>query len=199
MKQFLAAAGLLFAACLVTAGGAAAQQAASSDDAGRPETKTVGDWVIRCFPIQSPSPCDMFQELDSQTTRQRVLSLSLAYVPGLNRHALQVLVPLDISIPKGMVIQTDSFTSPVFKYRRCDRNGCYVETAVDNSVVEGLAKSGPDGKINIVADNGKSYGLKFSLKGFAQAHDDMVAQARAKAKPIEKQGDQAAATPAAAP
>jgi invasion protein IalB len=82
------------------------------------------------------------------------------------------------------------------KYRRCDRNGCYIEMAVDNALVEGLAKSGPDGKVNIAADNGKNYTLKFSLKGFAQAHDDMVAQARAKAKPVEQS---ASAAPAAAP
>jgi len=42
-----------------------------------------------------------------------------------------------------------------------------------------------------VADNGKAYGLQFSLKGFAAAHDDMVAQARAKAKPAAKTGDAA--------
>jgi hypothetical protein len=37
-----------------------------------------------------------------------------------------------------------------------------------------------------VGDNGKSYGLQFSLKGFSAAHDDMVSQARAKALPAAK-------------
>ena len=64
-------------------------------------------------------------------------------------------------------MQTDTYTSPVLKYRRCDRNGCYVEMAVDNALVEGLAKSGDKGKVNIAADNGKTYTLNFSLKGFA--------------------------------
>ena len=32
--------------------------------------------------------------------------------------------------------------------------------------------------------------LNFSLKGFAAAHDDMVAQARAKAKPVDKPAPQ---------
>ena len=44
----------------------------------------------------------------------------------------------------------------------------------------------------IFADNGKSYALNFSLKGFAAAHDDMVTQARAKAK---KPADSPAAKP----
>jgi len=186
---------VLMAACvgLTLAAGAALAQAPAADAPGRPDAKTVGDWTVRCFPIQSPSPCDIFQEQDYQKTGQRVLSISIAYVPSMDKHAIQISVPLDINIPKGVTLQTDTYTSPVLKYRRCDRNGCYIEMAVDNGLVEGLAKSGDKGKVNIAADNGKNYTLNFSLKGFSQAHDDMVAQARAKAKPVE-QG--AAATPA---
>jgi invasion protein IalB len=185
-----------FAGLMLTAGAAMAQQAPAADGApGRPDAKTVGDWTVRCFPIQSPSPCDIFQEQDYQKTGQRVLSISIAYVPSMDKHAIQISVPLDISIPKGLTLQTDTYTSPVLKYRRCDRNGCYIEMAVDNTLVEGLAKSGDKGKVNIAADNGKNYALNFSLKGFSQAHDDMVAQARAKAKPVEQSAAAAPAKP----
>jgi invasion protein IalB len=191
MKSVLMGAAL---GVLLVSGAANAQQAAPAAP-GAPEVKAVEDWFVRCFKIDSPSPCDMYQELDNRETRQRILSLSLAYVPSLDRHALQITVPLDIAIQKGLVLQTDGYKSPVLKYRRCDRNGCYVEQAVDNAMVEGLAKSGPAGKVNIVADNGKAFSLNFSLKGFAAAHDDMVAQARAKAKAVEKQPAAPAATP----
>src|SRR5476651_2022793 len=154
MKHILIGA---FTGFLLASGAALAQQAPDAGAApagpGRPDVKTVGDWFVRCFPVQSPSPCDIFQELDDQRTRQRVLALSVAYVPSLDRHALQLTLPLEIAIQKGVVIQTDSYTSPVLRYRRCDRNGCYVEMAVDNSLVGSLSKSGPDAKINIVADN----------------------------------------------
>jgi len=188
----------LMAACaglMLAAGTAQAQAPAADGSPGRPDVKTVGDWTVRCFPIQSPSPCDIFQEQDYQKTGQRVLSISIAYVPSMDKHAIQISVPLDISIPKGVTLQTDTYTSPVLKYRRCDRNGCYIEMAVDNGLVEGLAKSGAEGKVNIAADNGKNYTLKFSLKGFSQAHDDMVAQARAKAKPVEQSAAAAPAKP----
>jgi invasion protein IalB len=123
------------------------------------------------------------------------LSLSLAYAPNLDRHIVQITVPLDVSLPKGVVIQTDSFTSPVLKYRMCNRDGCFVQMAMDNAMVEALSKSGPAAKVNIVADSGKTYPLNFSLKGFAAAHDAMVEQARAKAKPVAKPADGAASTP----
>src|ERR1700749_4364009 len=110
-------------------GGLFVSTAAFAQDAGpqapvRPEVKTVEDWFVRCFPMASPSPCDMFQEQDARETRQRILSLSIAYVPSMDRHALQVTVPLDVALQKGLTIQTDSYQSPILKYRRCDRNGC---------------------------------------------------------------------------
>jgi len=188
---------------VLLASAALAQQAPGPDAApaptGRPEVKAVGDWFVRCFPVQSPSPCDMFEELDSPNTRQRVLSLSIAFVPSLDRHALQITVPLEISIPKGLTITTDGYKSPVLRYRRCDRNGCYVEMAVDNGMIESLAKSGPKGQITIAADNGKVYPITFSLKGFAGAHDDMVSQARAKAKAVSKPDEAAGAAAPAKP
>jgi hypothetical protein len=72
---------------------------------------------------------------------------------------------------------------------------------VDKTLVEGIAKSSPDGKakVNIVVDNGKSYGLTFFLKGFAAAHDDMVSEARAKAKSVTPPANGAAPAAPAAP
>jgi len=185
--------GAALAGLLATGTVMAQTPAAPPPRPGQPDVKQVDDWFVRCFPVQSPSPCDMFEELDDQRSHQRVLAFSIAYVPSLDRYALQVTVPLEISIPKGIVVQTDSYTSPVMHYRRCDRNGCYVEMAVDKSLIEALAKSGRDAKVNIVADNGKSYGLTFYLKGFSAAHDEMVSDAKAKAKPVEKSGDSATA------
>ena len=171
---------------------AAAAAAASARPAGAPDVKMVGDWAVRCFPISSPSPCDMYEEMANKDTRQRILAISVAYVPGVNRNGIVIPVPLEVSIPAGLKLQTSTYTSPMLKYRRCDRNGCYVELAVENNVIESLARSSGDaGKIVIAADSGKVYNLNFSLKGFSAAHDDMVTKARAKAK--------TPAAPAAAP
>jgi invasion protein IalB len=187
--------GVLFASGVAFAQAPAADQAPARP--GQPTATTVDDWTVRCFPVQSPSPCDMFQELDDTRSHQRVLALSIAYVPSLDRYALQVTVPLDVFIPRGIVLKADTYTSPVLRYRRCDRNGCYVEMAVDKGLVEALAKASPDAPstVTIVAENGRTFPLTFKLKGFAGAHDQMVSNARAKAKSISKPGD--ASAPAA--
>jgi invasion protein IalB len=181
MKTVLTGAFMGLMTCAALAQAPAAAPAAPASN--KPEVKTIQDWAVRCFPVASPSPCDMFQELDNQRTGQRVVSMSVAFYPALNRHALVIAVPLEVSIPAGLKLQTSTYTSPMLKYRRCDRNGCYVEMAVENGVIEALARSSGDGgKIAIAADSGKVYNLAFSLKGFAAAHDDMATQARAKAK-----------------
>jgi invasion protein IalB len=171
------------AGLLLSAGAAWAQGApAAAQRPGTPEVKQIGDWSVRCFPIDSPSPCDMYEELDNKQSHQRVLSVSIAYVPHLDRHAIQISVPLGVAIQKGVVIQTDNYTSAPLHYRQCDRSGCFVQMMIDNSAIDSLAKSGPEAKIKIVADGGKPFDLRFSLNGFVAAHDSMVTQAKAKAK-----------------
>ena len=168
---------------LLASGAALAQEApAPNAPAGRPDVKTIGDWLVRCFPITSPSPCDMFQELEDQRSRQRILSFSIAHVPSLNRDGIQIGVPLEVAIPRGLFIVAANYTSPQLKYRYCDRNGCFVQVPLDAPAIAALSKAGNEGKVRIFAEGGKQYELRFSLKGFSAAHDDMVAQAKAKAK-----------------
>jgi len=174
-------AGLLAAlAGLALACGPVRAQDAPQAPAAPPEIKTVGDWQVRCFAVKNSHPCDLFQEMANKDTKQRILSFSLAYDPSLDRHLMQITVPLDVALQKGVTIQTDNYTSPAIKYRMCTREGCFVQTVPDNAMVDALTKASANAKVNIVGDNGKSYGLQFSLKGFSAAHDDMVSQARAK-------------------
>src|SRR6185295_4311289 len=129
------------------------------------ETKTFGDWTVRCYPISSPSPCDMYELLANKQTNQRVMSLSIAYMPAGDKHVIQIAVPLGIFIPRGLVIESDAYTSPPLPYRRCDRAGCYVERLFDNSSVSALATATGVVKVKIVADGGKVFEIPFSLKG----------------------------------
>lgn len=199
-----AACGVLLASGVAFAQGAAPAAPPAGGDASQagankaPEVKTIGDWMVRCFPITSPSPCDMYEELVEPRSRQRMLSISLAYVPSLDKHGIQINVPLEVAIQKGLTIVTDGYTSPVMPYRYCDRTGCVVQAPIDNAAIEALAKAGPEGKVRIFADSGKQYDIKFFLKGFSAAHDSMAEQAKAKAKAAPAAPAQDAAAPAPA-
>ena len=176
----------LVALAAFTALPALAQDGAPTAQAAAPtavtDSKQVGDWMVRCFAVASESPCDMYQELQDNNLHQRVLSLSIAYVPSNDSHVMQIAVPLGVSIPKGLVIKTDTYASPTLPFRRCDAAGCYVELPLGNDQVAGFVKSGPKATVNVVGDlDGKSYALNFSLNGFAGAHDAMAALAKQKA------------------
>jgi invasion protein IalB len=142
------------------------------------ETKPFGDWTVRCYPVKSPSPCDMFELLANKTTQQRVLSVSIAYLPGNDKHVIQIAVPLGIMIQKGLVLESDAYTSPMLHYRRCDRGGCYVEMLLDNQAVTALASATTGAKVKIVAEGGKVFEIPFSLNGYADAHGAMQDLAR---------------------
>src|SRR5579872_4188999 len=161
-KWATAVAGVVLSIALAAGPAWAQSSAPAAQPPAKPEQKQFDDWSVRCFPVQSPSPCDMFQEVANQQRNQRILAISIAYVPSMDRYALQVTVPLGVSIPKGLSLQTDSYTSPILRYRRCDRDGCYVETGVDKGLIEGIARSSPDAKakVNLTGDStGKSVGI----------------------------------------
>ena len=190
------------AALLLSLGAASAQTAPASGAPLQPsETKTFGDWTVRCYPIASPSPCDMYELLANKQNNQRVMSLSIAYLPSGDKHVIQVAVPLGILIPKGLVIESDTFTSQLLHYRRCDRGGCYVEMLFDNAAINALATASGPARIKIVADNGKVFEIPFSLKGYADAHGAMMDLARKKvaekppAAPTQAPAAPAPATP----
>jgi invasion protein IalB len=169
-----------FAFGLLTAGTALAQEAPRAP-VQPSETKQFGDWMVRCYPVKTPSPCDMFELLANKQNQQRILSISIAYVPNGDKHVIQIAVPLGVLIQKGLVLSSDSYTSPQLHYRRCDRGGCYVEMLLQPDAVSALTTASGPGKVTVYADAGKAFEIPFSLKGFNDAHGAMQDMARKKA------------------
>ena len=191
--------GAALAASLLATGtvGAMAQGAPAAPPAPT-DVSLIGDWTVRCYTVNSPNPCEMLYQIQDKNSGQRVLGVTIAFVPSANKHLLIVGVPLGVAIAKGLVIQTDAFTSPMLHYRRCDNAGCYVEMVLDNGTVDQISHSGAKAAVKIVADSGKSFDLQLSLNGFSAAHDKMAELARQKAKSPTQQID-ASPPPAQAP
>lgn len=176
------AAALLAAPAFAQDEGAAPQQAAPQ--AQKPmqpnEVKEFGDWTVRCYPVSSPSPCEMIELRVAKKSGQRVLGFLLAYVPARDSHVVQISVPLGVSLANGLVINSDTYKSPVLKFRRCDQLGCYVEAGMGNDVVSQLGRA-TKADATIISVDGKRYNLVFSLKGFNEAHQSLVELTKAKA------------------
>jgi invasion protein IalB len=196
MRKILAGA---FALSLLAFGAAAQNAPAAGRQPMAPtDTKQFGDWMVRCYPVSSPSPCDMFELLADKTNHQRVLSISIAYVPSTDRHVIQIAVPLGVLIQKHLTLASDAYTSPDLHFRRCDRGGCYVEMLIQNDAVNALNTAAGPGKITVYANGGRRFDIPFSLKGFADAHGTMQDLARKKGgKPPEAPAAPAPAAPQA--
>lgn len=156
----------------------APQQQQQAAKAPQPtDTKEIGDWTVRCYPVKSPTPCNMLELRVAKKTGQRILGVLLAYVPGNNTNVIQISVPLGVALQNGLIINTDTYKSPPIKFRRCDQGGCYIESAIGDDVIGQFAKA-TTAKMQIVSVDGKRYDLAFSLKGFTEARNAMVELAK---------------------
>ena len=187
-RAFLAGAGL--AAALIVP--AAAQQAPQVTD-----HKEFGDWVVECYAGQATTPCSMIDVLIDNNSKQRVLTVALTYVPGSDRHILRLVVPLGISIEKGVSLSVEKFKSPTWNYAYCSNQGCFMQTEVDTATISALAHASERAKVAFVDNsNGKLWEVTFSLASFTEAHDLMVDWTRQKTKGSSTSSDAAAAEPA---
>lgn len=174
--------------------GAAAQGQAAAGSAT--DVQTFGDWTVRCFNVKTLAPCDMIQVAVNKEKKQRVSSVSLAYIPSRDNYATQIIVPLGVSVASGLTLSAGSQKIEGLKYRRCEHDGCYVETGVSKAALEALATGGKTGAITVsLYRSNKPVSLPLSLNGFAPAVNKLKELARAKAVAPAP----AAAAPAAAP
>jgi invasion protein IalB len=158
----------------------AAAQPAQGQAPAASETKAFGDWTVRCFAVSSPSPCEMLEIRVAKKTGQRVLAVLIAYVPSRDASVIQLAVPLGVALQNGLVLASDTFTSPVMHYSRCDIQGCYVQNVIDNGTLDALGRA-TKAQLQIVFVDGRKIALPFSLDGFTAAHSALVDLAKAKA------------------
>jgi invasion protein IalB len=146
-----------------------------------PDTKIFGDWGVRCYPSAPQSPCEMQETLTQKKTGIRIMGMSVAYMPQKNRYIFQLAVPLGVSLAQGAKIVAKGFDGPAMVFRRCDRDGCYVEGFIDDKTINALAASTGAAKVVVVSIDKRTVSLPFSLRGFADARKAMLDLAHEKA------------------
>ena len=143
--------------------------------------KPFTNWLVRCYPVSSPAPCEMFQIATARRTQQRMISISIVYIPSADRNMVQIALPTGTDLIKGASIQSTGYKSGTLPYGRCDHESCYIETFLGNDAIDALARSAPHATVTIAAFHGKTMLLPLSLNGFKDAHNALVDLARQKA------------------
>jgi invasion protein IalB len=155
------------------------------------DTKAFDDWVVRCPTAPKAMPCDAVQLLLEPESKQRVLSVSVAYDGAKKSHVVRIVLPLGVWLPSGVTIVAGETKIEKVVVRRCEPFGCVVEGLLDPALRESMRKGG-EAKIVVFDQAQKPLDLKFSLKGYAGAEDHMTAETK-KLKPA---AEPAPSTPA---
>ena len=161
---------------------AQAQNPAQAANSNLIVNEGVADWTVRCFQVKSIAPCDIVLVASNKENGQRVLLVSIAYVPSKDSYVMQMIVPLGVSFAKGMSMEAGAKTLTGVAFNRCENDGCYIEMAVPTETIQALMAVGktsnisltPYGKTNVVK-------LPLSLNGFADALNKMKGYAKDKA------------------
>lgn len=156
-------------------------------------TTNFQDWLVRCPAGPQTGPCDAVQLLIEPKSKQRVLSISVAFETTQSQHVVRIVLPLGVWLPNGVTIVAGKTKIEKVVVRRCEPFGCVVEGLLDAKLRDAL-RAGGEAKIVVFDQNKKPLDLKFSLKGYAEAEDYMVAQTK-KAQPAAAPAPAAPANP----
>jgi invasion protein IalB len=139
------------------------------------------DWFYRCVDVKTADGtavpnCEVAQVKQGDKD-VNVLTLAIAptapdpakkdkkQVPDL---LLTALVPLNIFLPSGFLIDADGNSVTEIGYRNCNEAGCWAQQKLDAKVVAALQK-GTSGGARMRLMNGQNINIKFSLKGLTDA------------------------------
>lgn len=130
------------------------------------ESFTYGDWKITCVERKDALPCDMSQRIVDGPTGLSLLNISLAYSPAVDKHAIQITLPLGVWLEPGLGMQVGEVTVNNIQYSRCLPQGCLVEAMLEDPMFSAM-KEGQSGQLAVFDRTKQAVTLPFSLKGFS--------------------------------
>jgi invasion protein IalB len=158
-------------------------QQTPSQTAIQPEVRSVQyqDWSYRCLEVKAADNsivpnCEVAQvaQVKQGDKDVNVLTLAIARTvpdPAKKQAAgllLTALVPLNVFLPSGFMIDVDNISVSESSYRNCNESGCWIQQKLDTKVVAALQK-GASGGARLRLMNGQNVNIKFSLKGLTDA------------------------------
>jgi invasion protein IalB len=156
--------GALLAAALLLGQAPGLVQSAFAQNAGAGDMHKTGDWTVRCAPSGG---CQMFQADVDQKSHAAVAGIVINFVPKSNAYFAHFIVPLGVRFTDGLSITIGSFQAAHLKFKRCERDGCYVEGMIPPAMMNAMQAGGPRGEMDVVFINGRKIALPIGLDGFS--------------------------------
>jgi invasion protein IalB len=138
--------------------------------------QVYGDWVYRCT-IQpqgnaaTHQRCAVEQQMVLRQNGKAIPLITLAFTPagsGAPSHVANVLAPLDVLLPSGIVLSVDASSGATLPYTFCDVSGCLSIGSPADGFIR-AAQSGKVGHAALQLINGRKITINFSLNGLGHA------------------------------
>lgn len=159
MKRVL---GLVAAGMLLALGSVAAGAATNG-----PQTEAYGDWLLSCPPADAKGAhCVLLQQLRETLSRRVVFVWTLEYDAKGNLVA-DLRVPTGVLVRPGLTVQADPKSKQAWKidYALCNASECQAVAPLSGDVIKALSAAN-EVAVGIVLDNGRTTGVRVSMKGF---------------------------------
>jgi invasion protein IalB len=133
------------------------------------------DWTVGCEKLgegdKAQERCFIYQTVVNNDTDQPVLQVAIGYLPGDDKPAAILTVPLGVALPPGMGISVDEGKAIGVPYERCVPKGCIAGIPLNDEII-GQFKRGNKAQV-LLHDGTRRVALPVSLKGFTKGFDSL--------------------------
>ncbi|NKB61719.1 MAG: hypothetical protein GKR95_06130 [Gammaproteobacteria bacterium] len=131
------------------------------------ETQQFKDWTVQC-PVTDETQkkrCILFYRVLLKNGYP-LLVFQVSKSPEVDDRFIGVFdVPLGVYLPTGINVIVDETQSMQLSFERCDQNGCYAGTLMNDDILQAL-KKGDQGKVTFVDVANQKITASISLSGF---------------------------------
>lgn len=147
-----------------------AQDTMKDPQTGAPESnadREFRDWRLRCESKDAPAAgrCFLFQNIVMREGGQRLLTISVGYLPGAKGPAAIFTMPLGMALPPGVSVAVDDGEAIRFPVERCEPAGCIGGLPLDDGLVARF-KAGLEARVTFHDRNRRPITVPVSLRGF---------------------------------
>lgn len=147
-------------------------------DAGQITTYTIDDWRVDCpLPVKDmpEKKCIMSQTALEKKSGKLIYRISISFIKDQERPNIEVLLPLGVRLPDGLIVEIDPGIQFNLPYYSCVAQGCIVRTVLDAKLDDSMRR-GYTGRFRLMNFNGKEVVLPISLTGFRKAMEKLESQ-----------------------
>src|SRR5262245_40278088 len=132
------------------------------------------DWQVRCDtpPGAQSEQCALVQHVTAEVPPNVSLTVILSKTADQKSRLLRMVAPMGVLLPAGLHLKIDQTDVGKAGFVRCLLSGCVAEVVMDDNLINRL-RTGETATFTILQIPDEGIGLPISLKGFAEAYDEL--------------------------